>query len=84
MKKKKSYLFYATVCVCLSVFFLADATHLLGTPGPAGAGPRHLPSNGPKAQRRGAGNLDIPKRSCQGLSPSEKVNAVDLIRKEIF
>ena len=26
--------------VCVSVFFLADATHPLGTPGPAGAGPR--------------------------------------------
>ena len=30
--------------VCVSVFFLADATHTLGVPGPAGAGPRHLSS----------------------------------------
>ena len=29
------------MCVCLSVFFLADAIHLLAIPGPAGAGPRH-------------------------------------------
>ena len=31
-----------SVCVCLSVFFLTDATHPLGTPGPAGAGPWQL------------------------------------------
>ena len=38
----------------------------------------------PKHKRSGAGNLDIPKRSRKGISLSEKVNAVDLIRKEIF
>ena len=32
-----------SVCVCLSVFFLADATHPLGIAGPAGAGPRQFP-----------------------------------------
>ena len=32
-----------SVCVCLSVFFLTDATHPLGIPGPAGAGPRQFP-----------------------------------------
>ena len=28
--------------MCVSVFFLADATHPLDIPGPAGAGPWHL------------------------------------------
>ena len=31
----------------------------------------------PKHKRSGAGHLDIPKRNCEGLSLSEKVNAVD-------
>ena len=30
--------------VCVSVFFLADATYTLGIPGPAAAGLRHLSS----------------------------------------
>ena len=29
-----------------------------------------------------AGNSDMPKRSCKVLSLSEKVNVLDLIRKE--
>ena len=42
LKKKKATSSTQRLCVCLSVFFLADATHPLGVPGPAGAGPRQI------------------------------------------
>ena len=43
-----------SVSVCLSVFFFANATHPLGTPGPVRAGPRQLLSgSGSSAGLRG-------------------------------
>ena len=36
----------------------------------------------PKRKSSDAGNLDMPKRSCEVLSLSEKVKVLDLIRRE--
>ena len=40
IKKKTLPLLRNLPCVCVSVFFLADATHPLGISGPARAGPQ--------------------------------------------
>ena len=59
--------------MCLSVFFLADATDPLGIPGPAGAGLRQsMISDGAKTTRVGIKNSMHHPRSAQ-LSLSQSV-----------
>ena len=41
-----------------------------------------LPKNGPQSKSSDAGNSHMPKRSCKGLSQSEKGTVLNLTRKE--